>query len=119
MRNLETYLVSWSPCALSLLRIVTGFLFTIHGAQKLFGFPSAPEGGKPPLASLYGVAGMLEFFGGLLITIGLFTHYVAFRLSGEMTFAYFMVHAPRGLWPVKRMVSPPYSSALSSSISFL
>jgi putative oxidoreductase len=46
------------------------------------------------------VAGMLELVGGLLIILGLFTRPVAFLLSGEMAVAYFMSHAPRGLWPI-------------------
>jgi putative oxidoreductase len=86
---------------LSVLRIVTAFLFTVHGAQKLFAFPAAPEGGKPPLKSRYGVAGILEFFGGLLLVLGLFTRPVAFLVSGQMAVAYFTVHAPKGFWPMK------------------
>ena len=101
MNKLELILDDWSPYVLSLLRIVAGFLFLQHGMQKLFGYPSAPPGGKPPLASLYGVAGILEFFGGILIVLGLFTRPVAFLLSGEMAFAYFTVHAPLGFWPTK------------------
>ena len=101
MNKLELILNDWSPYALSLLRIVAGFLFLQHGMQKLFGYPSAPPGGKPPLGSLYGVAGILEFFGGLLIMFGLFTRPVAFLLSGQMAFAYFKVHAPEGFWPAK------------------
>ena len=73
-----------------------GFLFLQHGMQKLFGYPSAPPGGKPPLASLYGVAGTVEFFGGILIMLGLLTRPVAFLLSGQMAFAYFTVHVPKG-----------------------
>jgi putative oxidoreductase len=83
------------------LRIVAGFLFLQHGMQKLFAYPSAPPGGKPPLTSLYGVAGILEFLGGVLIMVGLFTRPVAFLLSGQMAVAYFMVHATQGFWPAK------------------
>ncbi len=101
MNRLELVLINWAPYVLSLLRIVAGFLFLQHGMQKLFGYPSAPPGGKPPLASLYGVAGILEFFGGILIMLGLLTRPVAFLLSGQMAFAYFTVHAPEGFWPAK------------------
>jgi len=101
MADLKKFLISWAPYMLSVLRVVAGFVFLQHGMQKLFGYPSAPPGGKPPLASLYGVAGLLEFFGGLLILLGLFTRPVAFLLSGEMAFAYFTAHAPQGFWPVK------------------
>jgi putative oxidoreductase len=72
-----------------------------HGSQKLFGVPPPAQGGTvPPLLSLSGVAGILEFFGGLLLLLGLFTRPVAFVLSGQMAVAYFMVHAPQGFWPI-------------------
>ena len=100
MANLDSAYAQWTPRLLSLLRIITGFLFLAHGSQKLFGFPPSQQGGTPPLLSLAGVAGVLEFFGGLLILLGLFTRPVAFILSGQMAVAYFMAHAPRGFWPV-------------------
>ena len=84
---------------LSVLRIVTAFLFIQHGAQKLFSFPAPPQA-APPLLSLIGVAGILEFFGGLLLLIGLFSRPVAFLLSGQMAVAYFLAHAPQGFWPL-------------------
>ena len=89
----------WGPCILSVLRIVTAFLFIQHGAQKLFSFPAPPQA-APPLLSLIGVAGILEFFGGLLLLIGLFSRPVAFLLSGQMAVAYFLAHAPQGFWPL-------------------
>ena len=89
----------WSPQLLGLLRIVAGLLFLLHGTQKLFGFPAAMEPEQPSLLSLLGAAGLIEFLGGLLITIGLFTRLVAFILAGEMAFAYFIGHAPTGFWP--------------------
>ena len=80
------------------LRIVAGFLFLQHGAQKLFG---ALDGNQvESLMSRMGVAGVLEFFGGLLIMVGLFTRPVAFIVSGHMAVAYFMVHVPQGFWPI-------------------
>ncbi|MFQ5657758.1 MAG: DoxX family protein [Candidatus Methylomirabilales bacterium] len=89
--------------ALNLLRIMSGFLLIPHGAQKLFGlfggFGGQP-GAKAPLFSLIGLAGVLEFFGGLAILLGLFTRPVAFILSGFMAVAYFMGHAPKGFWPL-------------------
>jgi len=94
----------YSDLALSLLRIVAGLLFMQHGMQKLFGvlggFGGTP-GATAPLFSLMGLAGVLEFFGGLAILLGLFTRPVAFVLSGQMAVAYFMAHAPQGLWPVQ------------------
>jgi putative oxidoreductase len=101
MRELKLYLIDLAPYALSILRLIAGFLFLQHGSQKLFGFPMPPPGGKPPVASLYGVAGLLEFIGGILIMVGLLTRPVAFLLSGQMAVAYFRVHAPKGFWPIK------------------
>jgi putative oxidoreductase len=82
----------------SLLRAVTGLMFWQHGAQKLFGWLGGEQ--VQAVASMPGLAGILEFFGGILIIVGLFTRPVAFILSGEMAFAYFMAHAPQGLWPI-------------------
>ncbi len=99
---------SWSPYLLSILRIIAAFLFMQVGTAKLFGFPAPilPGGGTAPLASLIGVAGILETFGGVLLLIGLFTRPVAFVLSGEMAFAYFIAHAPQGFWPVLNQGAP-------------
>jgi len=80
------------------LRIVAGFLFVQHGAQKLFGVLGREA--VETLMSQGGIAGILEFFGGLLIMVGLFTRPVAFLVSGQMAVAYFIAHADRGFWPV-------------------
>ncbi|MEO6976563.1 MAG: DoxX family protein [Gallionella sp.] len=98
MTKISYWSATWAPKLLSVLRIVTAFLFMEHGGMKLFGYP-APMG-DIPLFSLIGLAGVLELFGGFFILIGLFTRPVAFILSGEMAFAYFMAHAPHGFWPV-------------------
>lgn len=90
----------WQSRALSILRIITGFLLIAHGAQKLLGLPAPMPGGKVPLMSLIGVSGVLELVGGALILVGLFTRPVAFILSGMLAVAYFMVHAPGGFWPL-------------------
>ena len=102
MRDLRLFFITWAPYMLSVLRIVAALLFIEHGLQKLFAYPTPPEGapGRPPLASLFGVAGLLEFFGGLLLLVGLFTRPVALLLSVEMVVAYFMFHARQGFWPV-------------------
>ena len=89
----------WAPRLLSVLRIVTAFLFMAHGAQKLLGFP-APMTSPPALFSLIGLAGALELVGGALLLVGLFTRPVAFIVCGEMAFAYFMAHAGQGFWPL-------------------
>ena len=96
-----SFLAKWEPQALSVLRIVTAFLFMAHGTQKLFGFPAGPQpSARPPLASTMGVGGLLEFVGGLLFLFGLFTRPVAFVLSGMMAVAYFGWHAGGGFWPI-------------------
>lgn len=101
MDKLNSFYSRWTPRLLSVLRIVTAFLLMQHGAQKLFGFLATEQGATPPLLSLAGIAGLLEFFGGLFILLGLFTRPVAFILSGLMAVAYFMAHAPQGFWPLQ------------------
>jgi putative oxidoreductase len=84
---------------LSVLRAVAGFLFVVHGTQKLFGFPTSMPGGAE-LSPLVLAAGVIEAAGGVLLLLGLLTRPVAFILSGEMAFAYFKAHAPQGFWPL-------------------
>ena len=102
---------SWAPYMLSILRIIAAFLFVQIGTAKLFAFPAAvmPDGGTAPLASLAGVAGVLESGGGAFLIVGLFTRPVAFLLSGEMAVAYFIGHAPHGFWPVLNGGGPAIS----------
>lgn len=96
--RLKKYLDDLAPWVLSVLRIVVGFLYIQHGTAKLFHFPVA-MGHHAPFTLLW-MAGVLEVLGGFLILVGLFTRYAAFILSGEMAFAYFIAHAPRGFWPL-------------------
>ena len=95
----STLFARWAPQLLSILRIVAAFLFMAHGGQKLFNFPPSanPAGELPPLILM---AGVLEFFGGLVLLLGLFTRAVAFVLAGQMAVAYFTAHAPGGFWPL-------------------
>lgn len=91
-----------SDLALTALRIVSGFLFFCHGAQKLLGW-FAEEGSQrmaPVFPQLPWFAGMLELVGGALLILGLLTRPVAFILSGEMAVAYFKAHAPQAPWPI-------------------
>jgi putative oxidoreductase len=92
---------SWSGYTHALLRIMTGLLFLAHGTAKLLGWP-AVEMFKDgvPLLSLFGIGGLLEIVGGLMIVVGLFTRTVAFVLSGMMAVAYFMFHAPSAFYPI-------------------
>jgi putative oxidoreductase len=84
---------------LSVLRIIAALVFMVHGTQKILGLPSMEQ--PPPIASLPGVAGILELVGGALLIVGLFTRPVAFVLSGLMAAAYFIAHAPRSFFPVE------------------
>ena len=103
MSLLEPARPRWTGITLSVLRMVATLVFMQHGSQKLFGFP--PSGAPGPAApwvlmSQTGLAGILEFFGGMLLFLGAFTRPVAFILSGEMAVAYFQVHAPRAFLPI-------------------
>lgn len=96
--NFETIFSPWRPQLLSVLRIVTALLFLEHGTMKLLGFP--PSEFSPPLFSLFGLAGVLELVGGVLLIVGFLTRPVAFILAGQMTVAYFMAHAPQSFFPI-------------------
>lgn len=90
----------WAPRLLSVLRIVTAFLFVQHGTAKFLGVPHVAFFDELNLFSLIGFAGVLELVGGVLLLLGLLTRPAAFILSGEMAFAYFIGHAPKGLFPI-------------------
>lgn len=91
-----------------LLRVVSGLLFSSAGGLILFGwFGGMPgQSSPPPLMSQTGIGGVLEFFGGILIMLGLFTRPVAFILSGMMAVAYWQFHAPNGAWPIQNQGVP-------------
>jgi putative oxidoreductase len=90
------------PLAYNLLRIVAGFVFILHGLQK-FGLLG---GNAASPTSLLGLAALIEVIGGTLIAVGLFTVPAAFIASGEMAYAYFFAHLPRGFWPVQNGGEP-------------
>jgi putative oxidoreductase len=94
---------SFQSLALFLLRVVAGFTFSLHGAQKILGLFGgvAGSGASARLFSLAWTAGVIELIGGLLIVFGCFTRPVAFVLSGHMAVAYFMVHQPNGTLPIR------------------
>ena len=101
MPNTARWRLALEPHMLSILQIIVGLLYMEHGLNKLFDFPPTPTHMLYRLFSLVpGLAGLLETFGGLLITLGLYTRIVAFILSGEMAFAYFMANAPRSFFPL-------------------
>ena len=97
---MERFLGRYSSYIYAILRIVAGLLLLMHGTQKLFGWPIAMQG---PESTLMTIAGVIETVGGIMIMIGLFTSWPAFIISGELAVAYFMVHQPRGMWPIQNM----------------
>jgi putative oxidoreductase len=95
---MERILGRVAPYLYALMRVAVGLLFACHGAQKLFGLFGGPQ---MPLMSKFGLAGVIEFFGGLMIALGFLTGTVAFIASGEMVYAYFTAHMPRGNVPIQ------------------
>ena len=93
-------LTAWAPRALSVLRIITGLMIIQHGMAKLIGFPVVAQFANLYPMSLIGAAGFIELIGGALLIIGFLTQPVAFIVSGEMAFAYFMAHAPKSFFPL-------------------
>jgi putative oxidoreductase len=90
---------TWAPPLRSILRIVAGLLFFLHGAQKILGFPDPDAKLSAQAPPLIQAAGWIELIGGALLIVGLFTSIVAFLASGEMAVAYFKQHASGGIWP--------------------
>ncbi|MEO8321259.1 MAG: DoxX family protein [Bradyrhizobium sp.] len=93
-------LAAWAPRALSILRIITGLLIIQHGMGKLLGFPVLAAYANVQPLSLVGAAGFIELIGGALLILGLWTRPVAFIVAGEMAFAYFIGHFPKGFLPL-------------------
>ena len=91
------------PYARSLLRLIIGFTFSLHGFQKVFGMfgGAGGTGARAKLFTLPWVAGGIELVGGVLVLMGLFTIPAALILSGEMAVGYFMMHASRSFWPIR------------------
>jgi putative oxidoreductase len=96
---MKQFLSGYSAQCYALMRIVAGFLFLWHGAQKLFGIP-APIPGPVPAFITY-IAGPIELVGGILIMVGLFTRQVAFLASGLMAAAYWIGHGAKALLPIQ------------------
>jgi len=98
--NFDALATSWAPRLLSIMRIMSGLLLLQHGTTKILKFPAMPAFANVEIASLLGVAGILELVGGVLLIIGLLTRPTAFILSGFTAVAYFMVHAPKSFYPI-------------------
>jgi putative oxidoreductase len=101
---MKAVLGNYADTIYALMRIVVGFLFACHGAQKIFGvFGGVPA--DAPALIVWG-AGLIELVGGVLIAIGLLTSWAAFVCSGTMAAAYFMAHQPQGLLPIQNGGEP-------------
>jgi putative oxidoreductase len=94
---MAAFMSSYRSQTYALLRIVSGFLFAIHGGQKLLSFPIEASPGMPWFITY--IAGPIELVGGLLILVGLFTSWAAFISSGLMAVAYWMAHGTKALFP--------------------
>jgi putative oxidoreductase len=99
--NVRIIPVRYLPHVQGMLRIATALLFLQHGTAKLFGVPHVAMFDGLKLLSFVGVGGIIEFVGGLLILLGVFTRPAAFVLSGEMAVAYFGFHAFEAFWPIQ------------------
>ncbi|HUO57072.1 MAG TPA: DoxX family protein [bacterium] len=86
-----SFLSKHSDTVYALLRVVAGFMFLFHGAQKLFGLFGDPNM-MPPAGSQMWIGGIIELVAGVLVMIGLWTRWAAFVASGEMAVAYFQFH---------------------------
>jgi putative oxidoreductase len=95
---MASFMAPYGAQTYALMRIVIGFLMLWHGAQKLFGFPVGMPDGVPGF--VVWVAGPIEFFGGILVMIGLMTRWAAFLSSGTMAAAYWMGHGTRDVLPM-------------------
>jgi putative oxidoreductase len=100
IETISTTMAAWAPRALSVLRLIMGLMIIQHGMAKLIGFPAVPSFANLNPLSLIGAAGFIELIGGALLIVGLQTRLVAFIVSGEMAFAYFMAHAPKSFFPL-------------------
>src|ERR1700753_2274996 len=101
MPGFATLRLNWEPRISSILRIMVGLLYMEHGLAKIVDFPHQPNHAPYALFTLNpGLQSLLELVGGALLALGMFTRSVAFILAGNMAVAYFMVHAPRGFFPL-------------------
>ena len=100
---MKRFFGKYSDQTYAMLRIVAGFLFLCHGAQKILGLLGGMDGdgGTVELVSRGGVSGIIELVGGLAILLGIGTSWAAFLASGLMAFAYFLVHQPQGSLPIQ------------------
>ena len=100
-RSISSFALRFTAQSYAFMRIVTGFLFFWHGAQKLFSVPMPPPMQVPPF--VIEIAGPIELIGGALVMVGLFAGPAAFLCSGLMACAYWMAHGTQALLPIQNM----------------
>jgi putative oxidoreductase len=100
MNAFNAMLARFQPPALSILRIITGLLMFQYGVAKVLKYPIVAPFDKVEPFSLFWCAGMIELVLGGLLILGFCSRAVAFVLCGEMAFAYFIAHFPRGFIPL-------------------
>lgn len=96
---MENFLAPYRPQLLSIFRIMAGLLVLQYGTAKIIGFPAVEQFANVAVGrwpTWY--AGIIELIFGALLVVGLFSRISAFILSGLMAFAYFIGHAPHGMF---------------------
>lgn len=100
MDTINATFARFEPLVHSIFRVITGLLLFQYGVAKLFKFPAGTPFDKVEPFSLFWCAGSIELVLGGLLILGLCSRIVAFVLCGEMAFAYFIQHFPRGFIPI-------------------
>ncbi|MGC5015462.1 DoxX family protein [Streptosporangium sp. DT93] len=89
---------------LSLFRIVTGLLFLFHGLSSMFGIFGGSRGTGEAVAFAVWPgwwAALIQVVCGALVLVGLLSRYAATLASGSMAYAYFVVHLPQDVLPLR------------------
>lgn len=91
----------WQDIAPLILRLALGFIFLVHGWQKISGdfFPGFLTQLSVPMPAFFAfIVTWLEFLGGIALILGLLTHLASKLLAIEMLVALFLVHIKNGFY---------------------
>jgi putative oxidoreductase len=94
---MDDILSVWTPRVLSILRIAAASMFMLHGSSKLFDIP--PSDMTEHFWTMRGLLGVFEFFGGVLLLLGIFSRPVALFLSAVMATDYLWVFTRASWFP--------------------
>jgi putative oxidoreductase len=116
------YLDRLQPLALLVMRLALGVVMVVHGYHKVFGglhhhVQFVQSLGLPGWSAY--LSAFAEFFGGLLVLIGLFTRAAAFAICVDMAVAIAKVHIHNGLTGNGGVEFPLALAALSFALIFL